>query len=298
MADWLKRITAFIASPKESAPTPAHNSEINGNILQKLEDLPLSLLSEPAHSVSYSKPQRLSQAKTHGHPKTVPSKMEFTPSPLSAPPTPKEEEKNMANVHEDEDDNLKALKHLRELPRGTQVESRIAAVKNLLGEMEIFKTLKMLRWPQGVVCPKCHSSNVVRKEPPADAIDKRHYYICLNCKGTDGSGDFDDFTGLPIGSIHALRQWILCWYLIGFCSVTQIAKVLGISIQEVMQIATLGNDLAAQPDADPLEAKSSFTTQSKKDRDANAQKAQVHLQEDYASSESKSPFKPGYKSKK
>ncbi|MBN9287034.1 MAG: hypothetical protein BGO43_11655 [Gammaproteobacteria bacterium 39-13] len=294
MADWLKRITNLISSPRECATTP-NKGELNQNILKKLEDLPLSVFSEQTQqSPTFSQRAHLHKKN---YTKDIPTRIESPPSP---PVKPKEEEKAMAtNEHEEDDDNLKALKRLRELPRGTHVESRIAAVKNLLGEGEIFKTLKMLRWPQGVLCPKCHSSNVIRKDPPIDAVDQRHYYVCLNCKSAGGSGDFDDFTGLPIGSLHALRQWILCWYLIGFCSVNQIAKALGISVHEVMQIATLGNELTELPDEEAqLSAKSGYELRSKKEGEQQKQKRQVEQQEEYTRSESKSPLKPGYKSKK
>ena len=43
-------------------------------------------------------------------------------------------------------DNVSALKKLRDMPRGmggANVDSRIAAIKNMLGEKEVFKTLKI-----------------------------------------------------------------------------------------------------------------------------------------------------------
>lgn len=196
-------------------------------------------------------------------------------------------------------DNLDALKRLRSLPRGTQVDSRIAAVKALLGENEIFKTLKMLRWPHGVMCPRCHSSNVVRRDPPPDAIDQRHHYECLNCKGEGTPSDFDDFTGLPIGSLHGLSQWILCWYLIGFCSVAQISKVLGISINDVLQMAAMGSEMAELRHDDDPSAKME-KLQKEKEKKASREKSALtqEYNEELTRSASKSPLKPGYKSKK
>ncbi len=289
MSDWFKKITALITSSEESAATPYDKPQINKAILKKLEDMPVSLFHDspaPRHDPSYA--QRLSKPSKP----PVSSRVEES---ITKPPS-KEKEKIMTDETHD-DDNIKALKRLRDLPRGTQVDSRIAAIQSLLGQGEIFKTLKMLRWPQGVVCPRCHSSNVVRRDPPPDVEDQRHFYICLNCKGDGGISDFDDFTGLPIGSIHALRQWMLCWYLIGFCSVAQIAKVLGISAQEVMQIATLGSELTDLPDESAtLSAREEL--KERKTQEGRKQRARIDEQEENTRSASKSPLKPGYKSKK
>ncbi|MBS0289079.1 MAG: transposase [Proteobacteria bacterium] len=284
MPDWLKKITSLITSSQDSVAAPFNpKDEGNTTILNKHQKLPTAFFNTSSRTKGDITFQ-LSEP---------PAKQVIKPICANAkkPVDSKEEEKKVPN--EPEDDNLKALKRLRDLPRGTQVDSRIAAIKNLLGETEIFKTLKMLRWPQGVVCPRCHSTNVVRRDPPSNAIDKRHYYICLNCKGDGSPCDFDDFTGLPIGEIRALRQWVLCWYLIGFCSVAQIAKVLGISVQEVMQIASLGNDLTVLP-----EEKAALQAESRKTQEAGKHRKQVEEQEDNTRSASKAPLKPGYKSKK
>ncbi|MCS5711147.1 transposase [Candidatus Berkiella aquae] len=278
MSDWLKRITSIISQQSDHVITREIKRAFTP--LQN-ENQPLSRFTTTSVRTDPTFAKRL--------PTTVHEKSTTLPV---------EEKENMPKAPIDSDDNLKALKRLRDLPRGTNVDSRIAAIKDLLGETEIFKTLKMLRWPQGVVCPRCRSSNVVRRDPPADAIDQRHFYVCLNCKGEGDPSDFDDFTGLPIGSIHALRQWILCWYLIGFCSVNQIAKVLGLSLQEVLQIASIGNDLASLPDLEDKQKKELFAQKERKAQEKRTARANVELNEEYTRSESRSPLKPGYKSKK
>ncbi len=292
MSDWFKKITDLISDSDNSVATPYEAKEINKTILTKLEGLPDALF-ESTHQrrrdPSYAKHDRRSVVR-------APSRQAHTET-LPLPPISTDEENIMSSETTHDDDNIKALKRLRELPRNTQVDSRIAAIHSLLGEGEIFKTLKMLRWPQGVICPRCHSSNVVRRDPPADAADQRHYYVCLNCKGDGSPSDFDDFTGLPIGEIRALRQWILCWYLIGFCSVAQIAKVLGISIQEVMQIATLGNELTELPDNE-AELQAKVELKDKKSKENRNKRARIDEQEEKTRSASLSPLKPGYKSKK
>lgn len=282
MSDWLKRITSIISAQSENTlPTEKDRAFTPLQAQSEFQALSLFTPNQQRQDPTFS--QRIPTARPPLPPATIPL----------------QEEDNMAKLTADEDDNLKALKRLRELPRGSQVDSRIAAIDNLLGESEVFKTLKMLRWPQGVNCPRCHSSNVVRRDPPSDAIDQRHFYVCLNCKGDGGVSDFDDFTGLPIGSIHALRQWILCWYLIGFCSVNQIAKVLGLSIQQVIQIASIGNDLPSLPGADEkLRSKELLAQRERKTKESKTARANVELQEEYTRSASRTPFKPGYKSKK
>lgn len=198
------------------------------------------------------------------------------------------------------DSNISALNKLRELPRGTQVESRIAAIKNLLGDVEIFRTIKNLRWPLGVVCPNCHSPNVVAAKPPENAPDKRQYYECLDCKDGDEGSIFDDLTGLPFGdTLHELRQWVLCWYLIGFCSISQIARVLGLSMHEVIKMAEQGSKLTEANKKALNELEKDFLTRNYRDKKTAATKSKrerIEQDELYTRSESRGKFKPGPKS--
>jgi transposase-like protein len=198
------------------------------------------------------------------------------------------------------DSNISALSKLRELPRGTHVESRIAAIKNLLGDVEIFRTIKKLRWPLGVVCPKCHSPNVIAVDAPENAPDNRQYYECLDCQKDGDASGFDDLTGLPFGdTLHELREWVLCWYLIGFCSISQIARVLGLSMHEVIRMAEQGSKLseANQKQLNELEKDYLASKKSaKKKSHAASKKEQTEKDELYTRSESRGKFKPGPKS--
>lgn len=261
--------------------------------------------TKPKHSLLLSRPNITTAAHTHALLPKTPSvsyaqnRSESISSNLEIKSDPQPESSvAMKSQSSREDEDLKALKRLRELPRGSNVDSRVAAIKNLLGETEIYKTLKMLRWPQGVVCPTCLSANVVRRDPPPEAIDKRHFYVCLNCKGEGNPSDFDDLTGLPIDDLQSVRQWVLCWYLIGFCSMSQIAKALGLSLNEVLQIAHQGSDLAQLPDDSKIfSAEARLDASQKKSKEAK-RRSEIDTQEDYTRSASKSPHKPGYKSKK
>lgn len=195
--------------------------------------------------------------------------------------------------------NLKSLKHLRELPRGTHVDSRIAAIQSLLKDKEIFRTIHNLRWPEGVVCPTCASTHIVRREPPQDSEDQRWYFECLSCKGQGRASDFDDLTGLPFAdSISALRQWVLCWYLLGFCSIAQISKVLGISPEVVMQLAQMGANITVIPKKEDVLSHNFLHSASKKKEGFFKQKLeQTEKDELLTRSESVGKFKPGPKSK-
>lgn len=210
------------------------------------------------------------------------------------------------------EENIKKLNTLRSLPRGINVESRIAAIKDLLGETEVFKTIQNLRWPKGILCPRCHSMNVVRTNPPKDAPDQRSHYECLQCqKENDGDGDsgsssfFDDLTGLPIDNalhdlLHHVQNWILCWYLIGFCSLTQISKVLGLSLMQIMEMAELGTQISDISNKDKASLEYSFFAKSPKEKshlEAKQKDSETLDAELQTRSESRNPFKPGPKSK-
>ena len=196
--------------------------------------------------------------------------------------------------------NLKSLKHLRELPRGTHVDSRIAAIQSLLKDKEIFRTIHNLRWPEGVVCPTCGSTHIVKREPPQDSEDQRWYFECLSCKGQGRTSHFDDLTGLPFAdTISALRQWVLCWYLLGFCSIAQISKVLGISPDIVMQLAQMGANITVLPKKEDVLSHNFLHSASKKKSEGFFKKKLEQTEKDelLTRSESVGKFKPGPKSK-
>lgn len=321
VSNWVKRIASILGSkpddpsvgfnphPDNSHPESEIHSDINNSFAKLMHDVTSDERLQTNNSITLKPNKEITKLK--GFETKINAKI----TGLNVEPSQKESFSTgivggstllMSEggiTMDEQDDNIKALHKLRSLPRGseTQVESRIAAIKNLLGEKEIFKTLQIIRWPKGIVCPRCHSSQVVRRDPPSDAPDKRHYYVCLTCKGEGGVSDFDDFTGLPVGTLQGLRQWMLCWYLIGFCSMSQIARVLGISVHDVTQIASLGSqitEIANDPDAKKkVEAKEK---QEKDRRKSFLDKHQqvIEMQEDYTRSASKQPFKPGYKSKK
>lgn len=203
-------------------------------------------------------------------------------------------------------ENIDKLNALRSLPRGTNVDSRIAAIKDLLGEAEVFKTIQNLRWPSGIICPRCHSTNIVRKDPPSTSSDQRGYYECLQCQGRGDSSFFDDLTGLPIheAESHILGQvsnWILCWYLLGFCSLSKISEVLGLTLMQVIEMAELGTYMSEISKEKKQSLELGFFSKGYKEKarlDNEKKQAQVLKDELDTRSESKNPFKPGPKSQK
>ena len=196
--------------------------------------------------------------------------------------------------------NLKSLKHLRELPRGSQVDSRIAAIQALLKDKEIFRTIHNLRWPEGVVCPRCGSTHIVKREPPPEINDQRWFFDCLSCKGQGRESTFNDLTGLPFEeTISALKQWVLCWYLLGFCSISQISKILGISSDLVMQLAQMGANITSLPKKEDI-LSHTFLQNSSKNKSKGfftKQLENTNKDELLTRSESVGKFKPGPKSK-
>lgn len=195
--------------------------------------------------------------------------------------------------------NLKTLKNLRELPRNIQVDSRIAHIQALLKDKEVFRTIHSLRWPEGVVCPRCGSTHIVRRDPPQDSDDPRWFFECLSCKGHGRESQFDDLTGLPFeGTLNAIKQWVLCWYLLGFCSTAQISKILGISPELVMQLAQMGANITVLPKKEDV-LSHTFLNSAKNRSQGFFKRQQEQTEQDnkLTQSESLGKFKPGPKSR-
>lgn len=299
MSAWVKRITSLLHKKKHHAPLEA---VLANNIVTQADKLDAIVSTAGTISNTNYRDAVLSRHYNQEEASQT-GKCEQDNSVEEGAMADLDESDKSGKFREEDSDNLKALEKLRAMPRGSgsSADSRIAAIKNLLGEKEIFRTLQKLRWPKGIVCPRCHSSQVVRRDPPPHAPDKRHYYECLTCKGEGDPSDFDDFTGLPVGTIQGLRQWMLCWYLIGFCSLSQIARVLGLSLDQVARIASYGahiTEIAPEGSLkDALKAKEQRLGDKKK-LDKELSRKAVDGQEENTRREGLQPFKPGFKSKK
>lgn len=104
----------------------------------------------------------------------------------------------------------------------------------LIDEAMCFRTVRDLRWPDGVKCPRCQS-NAVSKRGFDDTQKQRQRYHCSAC-----DRDFDDLTGTVFAGHHQpLQVWILCLYFMGLnLSNLRIATELGLDPDSVHEMAT------------------------------------------------------------
>jgi len=102
-------------------------------------------------------------------------------------------------------------------------------LSGLMDDAKCFAFVRQHRWPEGVRCPACDSSSVIR-EGCDDTQPHRQRYRCKAC-----SGRFDDLTGTVLAGHHQpLRVWVLCLYFMGLnLSNRQIAGELGLAVSDV-----------------------------------------------------------------
>ena len=98
-------------------------------------------------------------------------------------------------------------------------------LSGLMDEAKCFALVRQHRWPEGVRCPGCGSSAVIR-DGCDDTQRHRQRYRCKAC-----AGRFDDLTGTVLAGHHQpLRVWVLCLSFMGLnLSNRQIALELGLS---------------------------------------------------------------------
>jgi transposase-like protein len=107
--------------------------------------------------------------------------------------------------------------------------SELINLSALLDEARCFELLRQHRWPDGVRCPGCDSTAVIRNGHD-EAQPHRQRYLCKMCHGR-----FDDLSGTVLAGHHQpLRVWVLCLYLMGLnLSNRQIAVELGLATSDV-----------------------------------------------------------------
>jgi transposase-like protein len=98
-------------------------------------------------------------------------------------------------------------------------------IQDLFDDAKCYHTVRQMRWPDGVTCPRCSSGSVIRNGRD-DSESHRQRYECKGCRQR-----FDDLTGTIFAGHHQpLRAWIACLYLMGLnLSGLQIAQELGIN---------------------------------------------------------------------
>lgn len=99
------------------------------------------------------------------------------------------------------------------------------AIHRLIDDAKCFEMVRELRWPHGVCCPHCESSDVVKNERDTTEPHRQRYQ-CRDCRRS-----FDDLTHTVFAGHHQpLKIWMLCLYLMGLnLSNRQIAAELGLS---------------------------------------------------------------------
>jgi transposase-like protein len=107
-------------------------------------------------------------------------------------------------------------------------------IKNLIDEVQCYQTVREMRWPDGVVCPSCQSTQVIKRGFD-DTEPARQRYACTECHAR-----FDDLTDTILAGHHQpLKVWILCLYFMGLnLSNEQIANELDMNRSDVHQMTT------------------------------------------------------------
>lgn len=98
-------------------------------------------------------------------------------------------------------------------------------IQDLFDDAKCYRTIRAMRWPDGVTCPRCFSDSVI-KNGRDDTEPHRQRYECRSCRQR-----FDDLTDTIFAGHHQpLRTWIACLYLMGLnLSGLQIAQELDIN---------------------------------------------------------------------
>jgi transposase-like protein len=138
-------------------------------------------------------------------------------------------------------DGWKPLDHRHEL--FVMAISELINLSALLDEARCFELLRQHRWPDGVRCPGCDSTAVIRNGHD-EAQPHRQRYLCKMCHSR-----FDDLSGTVLAGHHQpLRVWVLCLYLMGLnLSNRQIAAELGLATSDVQAMTEhLRHGLAAR----------------------------------------------------
>ena len=107
-------------------------------------------------------------------------------------------------------------------------------IKHLVDDVQCYQTVRELRWPNGVACPSCESTQVIKRgfddTEPARQRYERH----------DCHARFDDLTDTIFARHHQpLKVWVLCLYCMGLnISNEQIAHELALNVSDVQQMTT------------------------------------------------------------
>ena len=83
-------------------------------------------------------------------------------------------------------------------------------IKKLIDDVQCYQTVRELRWPDGITCPSCQSTQVIKRGFD-DTEPARQRYECHDCDTR-----FDDLTDTIFAGHHQpLKVWVLCLYFMG-----------------------------------------------------------------------------------
>jgi transposase-like protein len=116
-------------------------------------------------------------------------------------------------------------------------------IHGLIDNAKCYAMVRHLRWSEGVECPHCHATEVIKNGHDETQPDRQRY----SCKMCNRS--FDDLTGTVFAGHHQpLSVWMLCLYFMGLnLSNRQIADELEMNEDSIQEMTTvLRNGIVAQ----------------------------------------------------
>jgi transposase-like protein len=121
---------------------------------------------------------------------------------------------------------------MRLITNSGRLSIKMLNIQDLIDDAKCFATVRELRWPEGVKCPHCGSSHVIKRGFHNNQIHRQRYR-CRVC----GVG-FDDLTETVFEGHHQpLKVWVLCLYFMGLnLSNQQIAAELGLNKNDVQDM--------------------------------------------------------------
>jgi len=107
-------------------------------------------------------------------------------------------------------------------------------IQHLIDDAKCFKVIRELRWPKGIQCPDCQSSDINKRGFHTQQAHRQRYE-CQAC-----GRQFDDLSETVFEGHHQpLRVWVLGLYLMGLnLSNEQIAAELDLSVGDAQAMTT------------------------------------------------------------
>ena len=107
-------------------------------------------------------------------------------------------------------------------------------IQNLIDDAKCYETVRAIRWPEGVKCPRCDSKSIIKRGRDEQQRERQRY-TCVSCQR-----QFDDLSQTIFeGHHHPLRVWVVCLYFMGLkLSNQQIAEELDLNKDDVQVMTT------------------------------------------------------------